>query len=62
MSKTSYTVSRDLGHVRTDGSRADGSGLWYVHMVGYPYIPVFGTFCVKRSDAVAIAKRMNAVI
>ena len=27
-------------------------GMWYAHMVGYPSIPVFGSFSDKRSEAV----------
>ena len=26
-------------------------GIWYAHMVGYSYIPVFGSFSEKRTDA-----------
>lgn len=26
-------------------------GMWYAHMVGYNYIPVFGSFSEKRTDA-----------
>ena len=54
-----YVVSRDLGHTRNDGSVASGSGLWYVHEQGFPYIPVFGTFREHERDARAIARRMN---
>ena len=54
-----YTVSRDLGHTRADGSHAEGSGLWYVHMEGYPHIPVFGEFHETRGAAMASARRMN---
>ncbi len=56
---TRYTVSRDLGHTRTDGSHAEGSGLWYVHMEGYPHVPVFGEFYESESAARASARRFN---
>ncbi len=26
-------------------------GYWYVHMVGYSYIPCFGTFHKRKKDA-----------
>lgn len=40
-----YTVSKDIK-----------SGLWYAHMKGFAYIPVFGSFCKKKSDAMEYAK------
>ena len=42
-----YTVSQDKD-----------SGLWYAHMVGYPYIPVMserGTFHKTKRGALAVA-------
>lgn len=27
------------------------SGLWYAHMEGYSYIPVFGSFSESKSEA-----------
>lgn len=50
MDKRKYTVSRDAK-----------SGLWYAHMEGYSYIPVFGSFCEKRSDAAEYAKMYNGL-
>ncbi len=35
-----YTVSKD-----------EKSGLWYVHMAGYSYIPCFGTFHKQKKSA-----------
>lgn len=54
-----YVVSRDLGHTRTDGSHARGSGLFYVHMDGFPGIPVFGSFRETEREAKALARRMS---
>ena len=54
-----YTVSRDLGHTRTDGSHAQGTGLWYVHMEGWPNTPVFGSFTESEREARAMARRMS---
>ena len=36
----SHTISQDKD-----------SGLYYVHMVGYPYIPAFGTFSKTKREA-----------
>ena len=38
--RVGYTVSQDKA-----------SGLWYAHMEGYSYIPVFGSFSEKKSEA-----------
>jgi hypothetical protein len=38
--KKTYTVSKD-----------EKSGMWYAHMIGFSYIPVFGSF--SRSKRVA---------
>lgn len=43
-----YTVSQDTK-----------SGLWYAHAKGYPYIPVFGSFSEKKSEAMEYAKMCN---
>lgn len=43
-----YTVSQDTK-----------SGLWYAHANGYPYIPVFGSFSEKKSEAMEYAKMCN---
>lgn len=43
-----YTVSKDVK-----------SRMWYVHMKGFPYIPVFGSFCEKKSDAMEYARMYN---
>ena len=32
-------------------SQEPKSGLWYVHMVGYSYIPCFGTFRKTKKNA-----------
>lgn len=46
--KPKYVVSKD-----------EKSGLWYVHMEGYAYIPVFGSFTPSKRKAQAIAKQYN---
>lgn len=40
-----YTVSQDKA-----------TGLWYAHLKGYSYIPVFGSFSEKKSEAMEYAK------
>jgi hypothetical protein len=43
-----YTVSKDMK-----------TGLWYCHMKGYSYIPCFGSFSEKKSEAMEYAKMYN---
>jgi len=31
------------------------SGLYYIHTIGYPYIPVFGSFTEKKAEATKLA-------
>lgn len=38
--KRTYTVSKD-----------EKSGLWYAHMVGYPWIPLLGSFSKNKRTA-----------
>lgn len=45
-----YTVSKDTK-----------SGLWYAHMKGYSYIPISGSFCEKKSDAMEYAKMYDGL-
>lgn len=45
-----YTMSKDIK-----------SGLWYAHMKGFAYIPCFGSFCEKKSDAMEYAKMYNGL-
>ena len=45
-----YTVSKDIR-----------SGKWYAHHKKYPYIPVFGSFSYKKSDAIEYAKMYNGL-
>lgn len=42
--KRTYTVSKDKR-----------SGLWYAHKVGFPWIPVFGSFNKSKRAAQQIA-------
>ena len=46
-----YTVSRD-----------EKSGLWYVHLEGFPYVPVFGSFRKTKRAAQRIARESNQLI
>lgn len=48
---SAYTVSKD-----------QKSGLWYVHMKGYPYVPVFGSFRQSKRAAQRIAKQRNELM
>ena len=43
-----YTVSKD-----------QQSGLWYAHKVGFPYIPVFGSFSERKSVAMQYVYMME---
>lgn len=48
-----YTVSKD-----------EKTNLWYAHIVGYPYIPVFserGTFGTKRNALQVAADSMGLI-
>lgn len=48
MSAPKYIVSKD-----------QKSGLWYVHMKGFSYVPVFGSFRKSKRAAQRIAKQRN---
>ena len=43
-------------------SRDEKSGLWYVHLEGYPYVPVFGSFRKTKRAAQRIATERNQTI
>lgn len=45
-----YTVSKD-----------SKSGLWYAHMKEFPYVPVFGSFSEKKTEAMEYAKMYNGL-
>lgn len=45
-----YTVSKD-----------SKSGLWYAHMKEFHYVPVFGSFSEKKSEAMEYAKMYNGL-
>ena len=47
--RRNYTVSKDKE-----------SGLWYAHMKGYAYVPVFGSFGSKKK-ATEYAKMMDGL-
>ena len=38
------------------------SGLWYVHLDGFPYVPVFGSFRKTKRAAQRIASERNQLI
>lgn len=42
--KRTYVVSKD-----------EKSGLWYAHMVGFPWIPVWGSFSKSKRAAQKVA-------
>ena len=42
--KRTYTVSKD-----------EKSGLWYAHKVGFPWIPVLGSFSKSKREAQRVA-------
>lgn len=44
-----YTVSKD------------DYGRWYCHMVGFSYVPVFGSFSKKKHDALQWAANSMAL-
>lgn len=37
------------------------SKLWYCHKEGYSYLPCFGSFCEKKSEAKEYAKMYNGL-
>jgi hypothetical protein len=45
--KRTYVVSKD-----------EKSGLWYAHMVGFPWIPVWGSFSKSKRAAQKVAANM----
>lgn len=45
-----YTVSKDKK-----------SGLWYAHMKGYNYIPIFGSFSKRKADAMEYANMYDGL-
>ena len=47
--------------IKYEVSKDDKSGLWYCHMNGFPYVPCFGSFCEKKSDAKEYAKMYNGL-
>jgi hypothetical protein len=43
-------------------SKDEKSGLWYVHLDGFPYVPVFGSFRETKRAAQRIASERNQLI
>lgn len=37
-------------------------GMWYVHLEGYPYAPVFGSFRRSKRAAQRIARQRNELL
>ena len=50
MMKRTYVVSKD-----------EKSGLWYAHMVGFPWIPVWGSFSKSKRAAQKVAANCMAL-
>lgn len=52
-----------MASIRSTGryvvSKDDKSGLWYVHLDGFPYVPVFGSFRKSKRSADEIARQRN---
>ena len=42
-------------------SKDSKSGLWYVHMKGYAYVPVSGSFSEKKSEAMEYVKMYSGL-
>jgi hypothetical protein len=42
-------------------SQDKNSKLWYCHRKGYPYVPCFGSFCEKKSEAMEYAKMYSGL-
>lgn len=42
-------------------SKDSKSGLWYAHMKEFPYVPVFGSFSEKKTEAMEYAKMYNGL-
>lgn len=40
-------------------SKDDKTGLWYAHLSGYPYVPVFGSISESKSHAMKAARERN---
>lgn len=38
------------------------AGMWYVHLEGFPYVPVFGSFTKSKRAAQRIARDRNMLI
>lgn len=43
-------------------SRDEKSGMWYVHLEGFPYVPVFGSFRKTKRAAQRIARERNQLL
>lgn len=43
-------------------SKDQESGMWYVHLEGFAYVPVFGSFRKSKMAAQAIASERNHFI
>lgn len=43
-------------------SQEPKSGMWYCHLEGFPYVPCFGSFCEKKSEAREYAKMHNGLL
>lgn len=43
-------------------SKDQNSGMWYVHLEGFPYVPIFGSFRRSKRAADSIARERNAFL
>ena len=51
MKSEKYVVSKD-----------EKTGMWYVHLEGFAYVPVFGSFRKSKRAAQKIANDSNAML
>ena len=42
-------------------SQDSKSKLWYCHKEGFAYVPCFGSFCERKSDAMEYVKMYNGL-
>ena len=43
-------------------SKDEKTGMWYVHLEGFAYVPVFGSFRKSKRAALAIARERNQLL
>ena len=50
------------GPMRYVVSKDEKTGMWYVHLEGFAYVPVFGSFRKSKRAALAIARERNQLL